>query len=125
MLIMATVVGFLLVMVAMGLFGVLWQNINSRTQEIGLRRALGASATSIRAQIISELFVLALFAMAITFFILIQVPMLQLIDSVTWSNFWMSTIGSVSVMTLIVILCALYPSSTAIKLAPATALHYE
>ena len=60
MTIMSIVVGFLLIMVAVGLFGVLWQNISGRTQEIGLRRALGASAASVRSQIIGELVLLAL-----------------------------------------------------------------
>ena len=33
---------FLLIMVALGLTGVLWQNVTQRTKEIGLRRAKGA-----------------------------------------------------------------------------------
>jgi len=125
LIIVSIVVGFLLIMVAMGLFGVLWQNINRRTQEIGLRRAIGASKKSIQLQIISELLVVALFGMTLAFLILVQVPLLQLIDSVTWMNFWLSIMGSVSVMVFMVILCAIYPSRIAIKLAPALALHYE
>ncbi len=125
LIIMSIVVGFLLIMVAMGLFGVLWQNINRRTQEIGLRRAIGASKNSIQLQIIGELLIVALFGMTIAFFILVQLPILQLIYTVTWSNFWLSILGSISVMVLMVILCALYPSRVAIKLAPALALHYE
>jgi putative ABC transport system permease protein len=48
------IAAFLLVMVAFGLFGVLWQNTTQRIPEIGLRRALGADAGSIYRQIIAE-----------------------------------------------------------------------
>ena len=125
MTVMAVVVGFLLVMVAMGLFGVLWQNINRRIQEIGLRRAIGASEISIRFQIIGELVVLAVFGMIVASVFIVQIPLLNLIDAVTWGNFTVSMLLSISAMLLIVIICALYPSHSATKLSPAVALHYE
>lgn len=123
--ILATVVGFLLLMVAMGLFGVLWQNINRRTQEIGLRRALGASKADIQSQVISELVILALFSIVFTLAFLIQLPLLSMLDSMTWSNFWLSIASTTVVILFIVVLCALYPSRAAIKMPPAQALHYE
>ena len=43
----AVVAGFLLVMVALGLTGVLWQNVTQRTREIGLRRAKGATRVQV------------------------------------------------------------------------------
>ena len=43
-LLLGTVVAFLLMMVALGLAGVLWQNVTARMGEIGLRRAVGGSA---------------------------------------------------------------------------------
>lgn len=123
--ILATVVGFLLIMVAMGLFGVLWQNINRRTQEIGLRRALGASKNEIQGQVIGELVILALFSIIFTLAFLVQLPLLSLLDSMTWSSFWLSIASTTVVILFIVVLCALYPSRAAIKMPPAEALHYE
>jgi len=123
--VLAVIVAFLMLMVAMGLFGVLWQNISRRTQEIGLRRALGASESSVKGQIIGELVVLALFGILIATIFIVQIPLLQLIDSVSWPNFAMSMSLAVLVMLLIVVLCALYPSRAAIKLPPSVALHYE
>ena len=38
------VAAFLMLMVALGLLGVLWQSVTQRTREIGLRRAKGAHA---------------------------------------------------------------------------------
>jgi len=125
MMILSVVVGFLLLMVAMGLFGVLWQNINRRTQEIGLRRALGASDGAIQWQIIGELLALTGFASLFSFVLLVQLPLLEVIDLVTWANFWLSVTIAISVMILLVISCAWYPSRMAIKMAPADALHYE
>ena len=46
---------FLMIMVALGLTGVLWQNVTQRTKEIGLRRAKGATAGNIYMQILGEL----------------------------------------------------------------------
>ncbi len=125
MVVVSIVVGFLLIMVAMGLLGVLWQNINQRTREIGLRRAVGASTMSIQGQIIGEMVTLAVFSMALASVILLQVPLLNLVETVTWANFWFSLVSATLTILAIVVLCALYPSRVAIKMAPALALHYE
>ena len=58
---------FLMLMVAFGLLGVLWQNVTRRTQELGLRRAMGVTATMVQMQIIFELLVITLMAIAIGF----------------------------------------------------------
>lgn len=123
--IVSVIVGFLVVMVAMGLLGVLWQNIHQRTREIGLRRACGASASAIQWQIIGELVTLALFSMAIASVLLVQVPLLSLVEIVTWGNFLFSLATAAGVILIVVVLCALYPSRVAIKMAPALALHYD
>lgn len=125
MTILSIVVVFLLLMVAMGLFGILWQNINQRTAEIGLRRAIGASSASVTWQIIGETVTLAAFAMLLSTIVLIQVPMLQLIETVTWSNFFVSLLASSGIIVTIVVLCAVYPALVAVNKTPAMALHYE
>ena len=43
MIVLLIVACFLIINVALGLFGVLWYNINKRRGEIGLRRAVGAT----------------------------------------------------------------------------------
>ena len=45
-------------MVALGLTGVLWQNVTRRTKEIGLRRAAGAPVRRIFQQIATEMIVI-------------------------------------------------------------------
>jgi putative ABC transport system permease protein len=46
LIVVSVIAAFLLLMVAFGLFGVLWQNTTQRIPEIGLRRAVGASAAT-------------------------------------------------------------------------------
>jgi hypothetical protein len=45
---------FLIVMVGLGLIGVLWQSVIRRTEEIGVRRAMGATANAVRLQFLQS-----------------------------------------------------------------------
>lgn len=125
LIIAATVIGFLLVMVAMGLLGVLWQNVAQRTAEIGLRRAIGASTNAIQWQVIGELVTMAALSMGFASILLIQLPLLSLIEQLSWSNFWFSLATAAATIITTVIICAYYPSRLAVKMSPAMALHYE
>lgn len=116
---------FLIVMVATGLFGVLWQNVTSRTHEIGLRRALGATAVSIHKQIIGELAIVTLIGVSIAFLILVQLPMLGVFQELDWSLFWISLFASIVFMLTLAGLCGYYPGKIATNYSPSEALHYE
>jgi len=124
--IVLSIVGiFLLLMAAMGLFGVLWQNVTSRTQEIGLRRAMGATATNIHGQIIGELILISLFAMFIALLVLIQLPLLGVFEQLNWQLFIQGFFVSSVFMLALATLCAYYPGKIATAFMPADALHYE
>ena len=116
--------GFLCINVSLGLFGILWYTINKRKAEIGLRRAMGASPGNIATQFTLEIIVLSCFALIVGLFFAIQVPLLKLfpIDS---SIFYRAIAFSIVIILGIVTLCAIYPSSQASKILPATALHEE
>jgi putative ABC transport system permease protein len=116
---------FLMLMVAFGLLGVLWQNVTRRTKELGLRRAMGATATMVQMQIIFELLVITLMAIAIGFLIAIQIPISGVIEQLTWSVFFQSVGISTVIIMLLSVACAYYPSLIAIRCLPADALHYE
>jgi putative ABC transport system permease protein len=116
------VVGFLIINVAFGLFGVLFQNINRRRGEIGLRRAIGASADNISAQFIGEMVVLATFSVILGLFFAIQFPLLKVFD-VAPSIYLTGILLAILLVYLIVILCAWFPSRQAAAIQPATALH--
>jgi len=118
----AIIASFFILLVAMGLFGVLWQNVTSRTPEIGLRQAIGATTTGIHLQIISELLIVTLLGIMIAFIILVQLPIL---GDLSWSLFWSGQAASILFMILLSVSCAYYPGKLATKLSPAEALHYE
>ncbi|MYM26182.1 FtsX-like permease family protein [Duganella sp. FT135W] len=126
LIILAVIAAFLLVMVAFGLFGVLWQNTTQRIPEIGLRRALGADAGSIYRQIISEQMLLSTSAIVIAMVLLVQLPLTDVFgESLNWTVFTQATLLSASVIYLLSLLCSLYPGWRAARLSPTQALHYE
>lgn len=126
------VAGFLIVNVALGLFGVLWQSISRRHGEIGLRRAVGARPGSIAGQVLLETLVLATIALLGGILVAAQIPILGL-DSlviqrgtvIPGSTYVLAMVCGVVMIYLLVSLCALYPSQLAARVEPASALHDE
>lgn len=116
--------GFLLINVALGLFGVLNLSIARRRGEIGLRRALGATESRISAQFVGEIWVLATFALILGLLVAGQFFLLNVFD-VRAEIYLMAMASSAVIIYLIVTLCALYPSHLAATIQPAVALHEE
>lgn len=115
---------FLIVNVALGLFGVLWQTINQRRSEIGLRRAIGASAGGISGQIVGEILVVATFGLGLGLLVAVQFPLLGVLGvrvGVYGTAMGLAA-GLVYVLTVV---CALYPSRLAAGIRPAVALREE
>jgi putative ABC transport system permease protein len=108
MIVMLIVAGFLIINVALGLFGVLWYNINKRRGEIGLRRAVGASGRSVSAQLVSEALI----------------PLLNIFDLPT-GVYITAIILSVLFIYGLVLICSLYPGRQAAAIYPAVALYEE
>ena len=123
--VMSLVAGFLILMVGFGLFGVLWQSVTRRTNELGLRRAMGASRQRIYHQIVAEMCLIAAAGLAIGGFIAVQFPMLGTFSELDWP----AAIGGIAISATLVstlcFLCALYPGWLASQKSPAEALHYE
>ncbi len=126
LIVFSVIATFLLLMVAFGLFGVLWQNTTRRIPEIGLRRAAGATAGNIYRQIIAEQLLLSSLAMIVGLFLLVQLPITGVFgENLSWSLFLVAALVSMSIMALVSVLCALYPAWRASRLSPTEALHYE
>jgi len=123
--IMSIVCAFLIINVALGLFGVIWYNTKRRTSEIGLRRALGSTVKRIHAQIIGEALVLATFGIIIGLFFAIQFPILGVMGFIGPNIYLLATLVSVALIYVITFFCALYPGNQASKIEPAIALHDE
>lgn len=118
------VASFLIINVALGLFGVLWYNINKRRGEIGLRRAIGASGNSVSYQLVMEAIILATMSLAIGCFFAIQFPLLNIFD-IPASVYIIAILLSVLFIYVLVFACSLYPGKQAAGIHPAVALHEE
>jgi len=125
LMVMATIAAFLMLMVGLGLLGVLWQNVARRTQEIGLRRAMGAAARRIHNQITGELLIIASFGVVGGALVAVQFPIVGASQFFTWETSIWSLGVSVVLIYLLAFVCALYPSWFATRIEPADALHYE
>src|SRR5690606_7717701 len=121
----ATLGAFLLLMVALGLIGVLWQDVVRRTEEIGLRRAVGAEARSIRRQILLETSTLAVLGIAAGSVLAVQFPLLGIIPQLRWAAALPGLVLASALILALVLASALYPSRLAALREPADALRYE
>jgi putative ABC transport system permease protein len=122
--VVTVVASFLIINVALGLFGVLWYNINKRRSEIGLRRAVGATNNSVLKQLIGEALVLSTFALIIGIFFAVQFPLLNVFDLPS-SIYIIAMLLSIAFIYVLVIICALYPGKQAAAIYPAMALHED
>lgn len=121
----ALVVFFLLLMVAMGLVGVLWQNVLQRTREIGVRRALGAAGADIHRQILMEIVIVTTLGLGLGTILLLQLPIGSLLGGLAPGVLPGGVALAMAVIYALVALCALYPSWLASRIHPAEALHHE
>jgi putative ABC transport system permease protein len=126
LIVLAVIAGFMLVMVAFGLFGVLWQNTSQRIPEIGLRRAVGASARLIYLHIIIEQWLLSGLAMTVGLLLLLQLPLSGVFGAeLNWPVFGAALLVAIITLLALSTLCALYPAWRASRMSPTQALRYE
>ncbi len=119
-----TVAGFLIINVALGLFGVLWYNISQRRSEIGLRRAIGASGYAVSTQLVFESLMLTSLSIVVGAFFAIQFPLLNVFN-VPANVYIIALLFTIAFIYALVILCSLYPGRQAAAIHPAIALHEE
>ncbi|MES2418768.1 MAG: FtsX-like permease family protein [Bacteroidota bacterium] len=124
MIIFMIIASFLIINVALGLFGVLWYNINQRKGEIGLRRAIGASGSAVSYQLVMETLILATLSLILGCFFAVQFPLLNVLN-VPANVYLIAMLLSAIFIYLLVFLCSLYPGKQAAAIYPAVALHEE
>ena len=124
---LAVISGLLMLMVALGLVGMTWQNVRRRTQEIGIRRAGGAPGGRIYGQFLGELAVLVTVAIVLGCVPIVQFGLLELLlESLVPAYVVAGGLGATALVLYgLVLLCGLYPSWLASRVRPAEALHYE
>ncbi|MCU0325169.1 MAG: ABC transporter permease [Spirosomaceae bacterium] len=114
--------GFLIFNVTLGLFGVLFQTISQRKQEIGIRRAIGANQNHILRHFIGETAVIATFGVVLGLFFAIQFPLLNVFD-LSGKTYILGILLAVIFIYVLVVICAFLPSKQASQIYPAMALH--
>lgn len=119
------VAGSLVLMVALGLSGVLWQSVTTRIREIGVRRALGASAVDVQWQVIGELMVMTTIAMTAGVIVVVQFPFLDLLGPVPASVFAAGLSLTIVALYGLALVCGLHPARLATTVHPSEALRYE
>jgi len=119
------VAGFLILMVAMGLTGVLWQNVTQRMREIGLRRAKGAERRQVQRQILGELVVMTSMAVTVAAVLVAQLPVVSPFYWVGTHVYITGFVIAAATVYLLTLLCGWYPSRLATRIEPAEALRYE
>ena len=125
LMIMGMVAGFLLLMVALGLSGVLWQNVTQRIRELGLRRAKGADRARIKRQIFMEIALMTGIAIALGAVVLAQLPMFGWLGPVPVGLYTFSLVLAAGLLFVLTSFCGWYPSLLATRIPPAEALRYE
>lgn len=123
-LIFLIICSFLLINVALGLFGILNLSIARRRGEIGLRRAMGATEGSVTAQFLGEIWVLAAFSLVLGLLFAVQFPLMNVFD-IAGGIYITAILVAIVIIFIIVTLCAWYPSRQASRIHPAIALHED
>ena len=119
------VAGFLMLLVALGLTGVLWQNVTRRTREIGLRRATGATARQVAAQVVMEVWIVTALAVLAGCAVALQAPLVVPGGFVRAAGAAAGAAAAALVLFALTGLCALYPAWLAARVLPSEALRYE
>jgi putative ABC transport system permease protein len=116
---------FMLLMVALGMVGVLWQSVSRRRREIGLRRALGATGRGVSAQVLGELLMVTSAGLLLGLLLAVQFPLLGILGWVGGSVYTAAIVLSVILIYALTVAAAIYPSRLAATVQPAEALHHE
>ena len=125
LLILGLVAAFLLAMVALGMIGVLWQNVTRRAREFGLRRAAGASQRDIQRQVLMEITLTAGLGIAVGLVLVAQVRLVPLLSFLSAGTLAAGAVVAILVVVGLAMTAAAYPSWLATRVHPADALRDE
>lgn len=113
-----------------GVMNIMLISVTERTREIGVRKAIGASATDIRRQFFAESAILTVVSGAVGFivgagfcYLLQTIPLPDFIPRPVISPFAVG--ASIITLSLITLAAGMYPANRAASLTPVECLRYE
>ncbi len=122
------VIGFITLLGAsVGLMNIMMVSVNERTREIGVRKALGATALQIRQQFLIEAVVICILGGLLGIFlgILMGNGIASLIGEGGFIVPWIWVFVGLSICVVVGVLSGYYPAHRASRLDPIEALRYE
>lgn len=122
------IIGFITLLGAsVGLMNIMMVSVNERTREIGVRKALGATAFQIRQQFLIEAIVICILGGLLGIFlgVVIGNAIASLIGEGGFIVPWMWVIVGLSICILVGVFSGSYPAYKASKLDPIESLRYE
>jgi ABC-type antimicrobial peptide transport system permease subunit len=114
---------FALVLAALGIYGVIQYSVTQRTQEIGIRMALGASAAALQASILRQTMVLA--AMGVSIGLFASWGLSRAISSMLFgvpADDPVTFLGTIVILTAVAAMAAYLPARRASRIDPTVAL---
>lgn len=122
------VIGFITLLGAsVGLMNIMMVSVNERTREIGVRKALGATAQQIRLQFLIEAIVICILGGMVGIFlgILMGNGIASLIGEGGFIVPWIWVMVGLTICVVVGVLSGYYPAHRASRLDPIDALRYE
>ena len=118
--------GIALLLTAVGLYGVMAQSVAQRTQEIGIRMAMGATREDVRAMVLRRGTFLSFVGTAIG--LVSALALARLIESLLYQippRDPMTYVSVCAILSLVALLASYVPALRATRLDPMVALRYE